>query len=45
MIIPTLLVLAVIFSVAAIILSYDDPSQNTIDGTGELPFWIRYGHR
>ena len=41
MIIPSVLLLIVIFSVASIVLSGDDDRQ---DRPGELPYWIRFGH-
>lgn len=43
MIIPTLLGLAVIFSIASIVLSIDESSRDTTTPPGELPFWVRYG--
>ena len=44
MIIPTLLGLAAIFSIATIVLSTDDSPRDTTHA-GELPYWVRYGHR
>ncbi len=44
MIIPTILGLAVIFSIASIVLSTDDSPRDRTPA-GELPFWVRYGHR
>ncbi len=44
MIIPTLIGLVAIFSIASIVLSVDESSrETTTTRPGELPFWVRYG--
>ncbi len=41
MVIASVLVLIVVFSVASIVLSTDEGRN---DRPGELPYWIRFGH-
>ncbi len=44
MIIPTLIGLAALFSIASIVLSIDESSRDTTTTKpGELPVWVRYG--
>jgi hypothetical protein len=45
MIIPTILGFLVIFSIASIVLSSDEPPRDTPTRPDQLPFWVRYGHR
>jgi hypothetical protein len=43
MIIPTLLGLAVVLSIASLVLGLDESDRDRSTPPGELPFWARYG--
>jgi hypothetical protein len=45
MIIPTMLGLIALFAVISIVLSGDDRRDDLVDRNGQLPYWVRYGHR